>query len=93
MCWSTSCKLFVVHIHDGSSQHATHLSFLDSDASGSSDADGNMVCNHGSTDDLSHPLNDLEWVRNELVEWVYSNVSTKWDSVCRRGIKKVSAVR
>ena len=67
-----------------------HSPDLYSDASGSSDADGNKVCNYGSTDDLNHPLSDLEWVRNELVEWVYSNVSSKWNSICRRGIKKVN---
>ena len=54
------------------------------DASGSSDHDGNK------TDDLCHPRTDLEWVRNELVQWVYSNVSAKWDSIRRRGMKKVS---
>lgn len=54
------------------------------DASGSSDPDGNK------TDDLCHPRTDLEWVRNELVQWVYSNVSAKWDSIRRKGVKKVS---
>jgi len=87
--WSTSCTLFDVCIHDV--KWPTHHSpDLYSDASGLSDADGNKVCNYGSTDDLSHPLNDLEWVRTELVEWVYSNVFSKWDSFCQRGIKKVN---
>lgn len=59
------------------------------DASGSSDAEGNKVCSDGSLEDSNHPINDLEWVRNELVEWVFSNVSSKWDSVVRRGEEKV----
>ena len=49
------------------------------------------MCNDGSFDNLTHPLNDLEWVRNELVEWVYFNLSSKWDSVARRGKEKVSS--
>mmetsp|Transcript_26975 Transcript_26975/g.56947 ORF Transcript_26975/g.56947 Transcript_26975/m.56947 type:complete len:1064 (-) Transcript_26975:58-3249(-) len=59
------------------------------DASGSSDAEGNKLCNSGNSDDLNHPLNDLEWVRSELVEWVYSNVTAKWDSITRRGKEKL----
>mmetsp|Transcript_63 Transcript_63/g.145 ORF Transcript_63/g.145 Transcript_63/m.145 type:complete len:1037 (+) Transcript_63:258-3368(+) len=59
------------------------------DASGSSDSEGNRLTGDGSHDDLNHPLNDLEWVRNELVEWVYFNLSSKWDSVVRRGQEKL----
>lgn len=62
---------------------------LDRDASGSSDAEGNKFCNEGSVDDVIHPINDLEWVRNELVEWVIFNVSSKWDGIIRRGKQKV----
>ena len=53
------------------------------DASGSSDAEGNKVI------ETTNPLIDLEWVRNELVEWVYFNLSSKWDSVVRRGQEKL----
>lgn len=59
------------------------------DASGSSDAEGNKLCNDGNPNDLTHPLHDLEWVRNELVEWVYFNVSSKWDSIAKRGKQKL----
>ena len=60
------------------------------DASGTSDSEGNKLLSDGkNTDDLNHPLNDLEWVRNELVEWVYFNVSSKWDSIARRGKQKL----
>ena len=62
------------------------------DSSGSADAEGNKLCTDGSQGDLIHPLNDLEWVRNELVEWVYFNVSSKWDSISRRGKEKVCAL-
>ncbi|KAL7551877.1 hypothetical protein ACHAWF_015112, partial [Thalassiosira exigua] len=54
------------------------------DASGSSDAEGNK------SSDLKHPLGDLEWVRSELVEWVYFNLSSKWEGIVRRGRQKVS---
>lgn len=65
------------------------------DASGSSDTEGNKVV--GYKDDKSavggavgsHPLNDLSWIRNELLEWVFSNVSAKWESVSRKGRVKL----
>lgn len=60
------------------------------DASGCSDSEGNKICSDGSqADNLQHPLSDLEWVRNELVEWVYFNISSKWESVARRGRQKL----
>ena len=60
------------------------------DASGTADAEGNKLFSDGkNSDDLNHPLNDLDWVRNELVEWVYSNVTTKWLSIARRGKQKL----
>ena len=67
------------------------------DASGSSDAEGNKV-GFDSTDGAaiggagSHPLEDLSWIRHELLEWVYSNLATKWDSVVRRGRTKLLAM-
>lgn len=62
------------------------------DASGSSDAEGNKLYNGGETDELNNPLGDLEWVRTELVEWVYHNVLSKWDSVVRRGKERLVAI-
>ncbi|KAL7541379.1 hypothetical protein ACHAXR_010858, partial [Thalassiosira sp. AJA248-18] len=59
------------------------------DASGSSDEEGNKISSDDSRDDLKNPLNDLEWVRNELVEWVYFNLSSKWDSVLRKGQQRL----
>lgn len=35
------------------------------DASGKADAEGNQVC-----ESISNPINDLEWIRNEIVAWV-----------------------
>lgn len=56
------------------------------DASGTADASGNKtVGDETDMTDLSNPLDDLAWVRNELVEWVYSNLMAKWDTVIRRG--------
>jgi hypothetical protein len=40
---------------------------------------------NGSLDDLLSPLDDLAWIRNELVEWIFSNLVSKWDGVQRRG--------
>jgi len=60
------------------------------DASGCSDSEGNKICSDGSqADNVQHPLTDLKWVRNELVEWVYFNISSKWESVVRRGRQKL----
>ena len=35
------------------------------DASGKADAEGNEVC-----ESINNPINDLEWIRNEIVAWV-----------------------
>lgn len=35
-------------------------------------------------------MNDLDWVFNELVQWVFFNVLSKWDSIVRKGQDKVS---
>ncbi len=40
----------------------------ESDTFGSTDTEGNKFCNKGSVDELIHPMNNIEWVRNELVE-------------------------
>ena len=58
------------------------------DASGTADAEGNTIGN--SEDGGSHPLNDLAWILNELIEWVFNNVAYKWDSIRRRGRSKLS---
>jgi hypothetical protein len=61
------------------------------DASGTADMEGNVVGNedgdgvinkHGAG---SHPLADLAWVRNELIEWVYFNLASKWSRVVTKG--------
>jgi predicted esterase len=62
------------------------------DASGTADTEGNDVGVNGNNAGGSHPLSDLCWIRNELVEWVYANLMYKWDNIRRRGRSKVSAV-
>jgi Serine hydrolase (FSH1)/RWD domain/50S ribosome-binding GTPase len=62
------------------------------DASGMSDTEGNMVgvvedtrrsspaenlSQATAKHDLSHPLNDMAWIRNELIEWVFTNITLK----------------
>ena len=37
----------------------------------------------------SLPINDLAWIHNELIEWVYTNLMRKWDSIRKRGRGKV----
>lgn len=69
------------------------------DASGTADAEGNAL---GYTDEGGggigselksgagiHPLSDLNWIRNELLEWVYTNLAAKWDTVSRKGRSKL----
>ena len=58
------------------------------DASGTADTEGNSVGNN--EDGGSHPLHDLAWILNELIEWVFNNVVYKWDSIRRRGRNKLS---
>jgi ribosome-binding ATPase YchF (GTP1/OBG family) len=62
------------------------------DASGTADAQGNTTV-AGEDSDFTNPLDDLAWIRNELVEWVYSNLMVKWDTIVRKGRKKVSEFR
>ena len=57
------------------------------DATGLSDAEGNIV---GRDDNrASNPLKDLSWIRYELMEWVYSNLMRKWETVKRKGRSKL----
>ncbi|CAJ1945281.1 unnamed protein product [Cylindrotheca closterium] len=58
------------------------------DASGTADAQGNTT---GGTA-MTNPLDDMQWIRSELVEWVYGNVVAKWDSISRKGRKKLSGM-
>jgi ribosome-binding ATPase YchF (GTP1/OBG family)/dienelactone hydrolase len=61
------------------------------DASGTADTEGNEVgVNDEDKGAGSHPLDDLAWIRNELIEWVYTNLMFKWDSIKRRGRGKLS---
>ncbi len=62
------------------------------DASGTSDEGGNALGEDFDTgsNGASHPLHDLEWIRKELIEWVYSNVIQKWESIRRKGKTKLS---
>lgn len=64
------------------------------DASGTADAEGNVVGEEEHGDSVRakskpQPLEDLAWIRNELLEWVYNNLLHKWDSISRRGRLKV----
>lgn len=59
------------------------------DASGTADAQGNTTVTRDDAE-FTNPIDDLAWIRNELVEWVYSNLSVKWDTIVRKGRHKVS---
>lgn len=64
------------------------------DSSGMADAEGNLLGEEEVMDankNTSRPLDDLAWIRNELIEWVYNNLMYKWDTVIRRGRSKVGA--
>ncbi|SPQ97780.1 unnamed protein product (mitochondrion) [Plasmodiophora brassicae] len=53
------------------------------DGSGLSDVDGNIIPDDGS--DLGQdPLRDVAWVRNELHQWIFSNILRKWPSIVKR---------
>lgn len=56
------------------------------DASGMADAEGNQ------TDAGAHPIQDMEWIRKELIEWVYTNLMRKWASVVRQGRRKLDGM-
>mmetsp|Transcript_18178 Transcript_18178/g.42934 ORF Transcript_18178/g.42934 Transcript_18178/m.42934 type:complete len:942 (+) Transcript_18178:73-2898(+) len=66
------------------------------DASGTADTEGNdmgMDIDTGmASTEASKPLNDMTWIRTELVEWVFSNLMFKWDTVKRRGRSKLAGM-
>lgn len=53
------------------------------DASGQSDRDGNII-EGGIEGQRSSPLEDAQWVREELHRWIHGNVFAKWSSVGRK---------
>ena len=55
------------------------------DATGRSDRDGNMLA---GGEQGSSPGEDAQWIREELHRWVYGNVRSKWQSVCRKRMDK-----
>ncbi|KAJ3166161.1 hypothetical protein HK101_012002 [Irineochytrium annulatum] len=70
------------------------------DASGQSDADGNIL--NGDTSDgnsingsvpdpttssSGDPMSDVRWVRRELHEWILGNITRKWSSILRKPSK------
>lgn len=57
------------------------------DASGMSDEQGNVA-----TDQCVHPLYDMAWIRDELIEWVFTNVARKWDTIRRKGKTKLAGM-
>jgi len=61
------------------------------DASGTADTEGNDVgIEEGSNKGAgSHPLNDLAWIQNELIQWLFINLEAKWDRIVRRGQDKL----
>jgi len=62
------------------------------DSSGSADAEGNTIVAAGSEEKNnigSNPMDDLDWIFNELIQWVFFNVTAKWDVVVRKGRDKV----
>lgn len=46
----------------------------------------------GQNGGASHPLHDMAWIRNELIEWVYTNVEHKWDIIRRKGRTKLAGM-
>ena len=65
------------------------------DASGSADASGNKIVvdfKEQGNQELTNPLDDLAWIRSELVEWVYSNLVAKWETISRKGRSKLAGM-
>jgi ribosome-binding ATPase YchF (GTP1/OBG family) len=67
------------------------------DASGSADSSGNNIVSTDGDEvvndiQYSNPIDDLAWIRRELLEWVYSNLMAKWDVVARKGRSKLAGM-
>mmetsp|Transcript_11503 Transcript_11503/g.27011 ORF Transcript_11503/g.27011 Transcript_11503/m.27011 type:complete len:1027 (+) Transcript_11503:153-3233(+) len=74
------------------------------DSSGSADSSGNKIIvdghdetktdidGSGDQQQRTNPLDDLAWIRAELVEWVYSNLAAKWAVISRKGRSKLAGM-
>lgn len=66
------------------------------DSSGLADEGGNAVGIEADgitpAQGGSHPLNDLAWIRKELLEWIYSNLMHKWSAIRKRGRSKLEGM-
>jgi len=69
------------------------------DASGSADASGNKIVTDdegdiapGKEQQYTNPIDDLSWIRRELVEWVYNNLMAKWETIVRKGRSKLAGM-
>jgi ribosome-binding ATPase len=70
------------------------------DASGTSDSEGNLLVtddpaengDQTSATGGSNPLDDMAWIRNELIEWVYTNLIRKWDTIRKKGRTKLEGM-
>ncbi|KAL7576446.1 hypothetical protein ACA910_018246 [Epithemia clementina (nom. ined.)] len=63
------------------------------DASGTADVEGNNVgidSDGNASSEASNPMDDMAWIRVELIEWVFSNLMFKWETIKRRGRSKLS---
>ncbi|CAK9436166.1 uncharacterized protein LODBEIA_P07240 [Lodderomyces beijingensis] len=49
------------------------------DASGTTDAEGKATRGYD-------PLNDIEWLQNEIFEWIMGNLKERWGSVVRKHV-------
>ena len=75
----------LIHVMDGSGTADTEgnaLGYVESE-------EGDNTCSNEKSGAGSHPLEDLSWIRNELLEWVYANITAKWESVSRKGIERL----
>jgi ribosome-binding ATPase YchF (GTP1/OBG family) len=61
-------------------------------AAHSSTAAANSSTSQNQHGGASHPLHDMAWIRNELIEWVYTNVVHKWDIIKRKGRTKLAGM-
>jgi len=42
-----------------------------------------------SSSETLHPIHDMAWIRTELIEWLYTNLSRKWETIRRKGRDKL----
>ena len=85
----------LIHVCDASGMADSEGNMIASSEQIETISVGNIADEDGGSSALiggSDPLHDMAWIRNELIEWVYTNLIRKWDTIRRKGRSKLEGM-